>query len=50
MKRGELKGGTVCPSCGKGKLAVKAGKRDIGPLLGLNEVIVKNLSVSSCSA
>lgn len=50
MKSGESKGGTVCPSCGKGKLTVRAGKRDIGPLLGLNEVIVKNLSVPSCSA
>jgi YgiT-type zinc finger domain-containing protein len=48
MKSGHFKAATTCPSCGKGKLAVKAGKRDIGPLLGLNEVIVKNLAVPSC--
>jgi hypothetical protein len=36
--------GTICPSCGKGKLTFKAGKRDLGPLLGLNEVTVENLS------
>ena len=50
MKRRDLKSGTICPSCGKGKLAIRAGKRDIGPLLGLVEVTVKNLSAPSCMA
>src|ERR1700689_229879 len=50
MKSGDFKAATICPSCEKGKLTVKAGKQDIGPLLGLDEVIVKNLSVPSCSA
>ena len=39
---------TTCPSCGKGKLTLKAGKQDLGPLLGLNEVTVENLSAPSC--
>jgi DNA-binding XRE family transcriptional regulator len=50
MGSGDFKAGTICPNCGKGKLTVKAGKRDIGPLLGLIEVTVKNLSAPSCPA
>lgn len=50
MESGDFQAGTICPTCGKGKLTAKAGKRDIGPLLGLKEVTVKNLLVSACSA
>jgi len=50
MKSGDPQAGTICPSCGKGKLTLKSGKRDLGPLLGLNEVTVKNLAAPSCPA
>jgi DNA-binding XRE family transcriptional regulator len=50
MAKSDFQTGTICPSCGKGKLTIKAGKRDIGSLLGLHEVIVKNLLVPSCAA
>jgi DNA-binding XRE family transcriptional regulator/predicted RNA-binding Zn-ribbon protein involved in translation (DUF1610 family) len=50
MKRGEFQAGSVCPNCGKGKLIVKSGKRDVGPLLGLVEVTVKNLFAPTCPA
>lgn len=50
MARGDFQAGTICPNCGKGKLTVKPGKRDVGPLLGLMEVTVKNLSAPSCPA
>jgi DNA-binding XRE family transcriptional regulator len=46
----ELQAGNICPNCGKGKLTIKAGKRDVGPLLGLPEVTVKNLLAPSCRA
>jgi hypothetical protein len=49
MKSGYFHAGTICPNCGKGKLSVKAGKRDLGPLLGRNEVIVKNLLLPACT-
>lgn len=48
MESGNFRVGAICPNCGKGKLTIKAGKRDIGPLLGLSEVTVKNLSAPSC--
>lgn len=47
-KKSDPQTGTICPSCGKGKLTFKGGKRDLGPLLGLNEVTVENLSAPSC--
>jgi YgiT-type zinc finger domain-containing protein len=50
MKKKRAQTGTVCPSCGKAKLTFKTGKRDLGPLLGLNEVTVENLSAPSCPA
>ena len=50
MERADFQAGTICPNCGKGKLTVKRGMRDIGPLLGLVEVTVKNLSAASCPA
>jgi YgiT-type zinc finger domain-containing protein len=49
-KKKESQAGTICPSCGQGKLTFKAGKRDLGPLLGLKEVMVENLSAPSCPA
>jgi DNA-binding XRE family transcriptional regulator len=50
MESSDFRPGSICPSCGKGRLTVKPGKRDLGPLLGLNEVTVKNLSVPVCPA
>ncbi len=50
MKKKDAQTGTVCPSCGKGKLSSTAGNRDLGPLLGLKEVTVENLSAPFCPA
>jgi YgiT-type zinc finger domain-containing protein len=50
MKKKDSQRGTTCPSCGKGKLTSKAGKKNLGPLLGLKEVTVENLSAPSCPA
>jgi len=50
MESGDFRAGSICPSCGKGKLTVKGGQRDLGPLLGLDRVTVKNLSAPSCPA
>jgi DNA-binding XRE family transcriptional regulator len=49
-KDGKTQAHAICPKCGKGKLSVKAGKQDLGPLLGLERVIVTNLAAPVCNA
>jgi DNA-binding transcriptional regulator YiaG len=47
-RRNKTTAAKLCPRCEKGKLRIKVATRDIGPLLGLIEVNVKDLPAPTC--